>query len=293
MSRGSKQCPECGALNAADEVRCVRCNSTFPSAMKTAATQLIVSLLGRETPMTRLFVAACTATWFLAALDVGLSSPFEREGALGALLMGSESIWEKLRWGAVAPQLVASEPWRLLSATFVHFGVLHVLFNMMAVISLGRTLEPQLGPARYVVTLLSTALLGFVASHVWYTQFSGFGGLTAGASGGVLGLAGALIGYLYARRNPAYKQIAMQVVLYAVLFGVMLPVNNAAHAGGLLSGLPLGYLFCKERHRQRRVRLFRVLAAIMMLASLLSVVLSHRSDVWRAERAREQIRQSR
>jgi membrane associated rhomboid family serine protease len=242
--------------------------------------------------MTRLFVGGCILVFVWSALDAGLLNLFDREGGIEALLLGGRTSWEKLRWGALATQLVSTEPWRLLSATFVHFGLLHVGFNMLAIISLGRALEPQLGPARYIVTLLGTALFGFVTSHVWHTQVSPFHGLTAGASGGVLGLAGALIGYLYARGNPAWKQIGAQVVLYAVLFAVMLPVNNAAHAGGLLSGLPLGYLFCKERRRHRHAWAFRWLAGAFIAASVASIVLSHTSDVWRAERARDLIRQN-
>ena len=131
--------------------------------------------------MTRLFVGSCFVVFFWSALDAGILNVFAREGGIESLLLGGPTQWEKVRWGALSVRLVSTEPWRLLSATYVHFGLLHVGFNMLAIVSLGKALEPQLGPARYVVTLIGTAVIGFIASHLWYTEFSAFRGLTAGS----------------------------------------------------------------------------------------------------------------
>lgn len=231
--------------------------------------------------MTKLFVGACTLVFAFQTLGAGELSWFG----------GKTS--EVLRWGGLSPVLGVREPWRLLSATFVHFGILHLVFNMLGTVDLGRLLEPQLGSARFLVTLLFTAVAGFLVSQLWYLEISPSNTLTGGASGGLFGLVGTLIGTLYARGNPAWKQIAVRFGVYAVLFAVVLPVNNAAHAGGFLAGLPLGYLFYKESRPWRRHRLFRWCAGIGLVLSVGSVTASHLSDVWKVERAREILRQGR
>jgi rhomboid protease GluP len=280
MAVASKICAECGGLNSRDAETCHRCGSRFPGAMSATVSGLATRAFGRELPMTTFFVVLCSLVFALITLDSGIPS-----------LLSNEHDWTMLRWGAVLPLLVPHEPWRILSATFVHFGALHIVFNMGALIDLGKLLERQLRSARFCVLFVSTALSGFVASHIWYGYVAKVNVMTGGASGAIFGLAGALIGMLYARRDPAWKHVALRFGLYTALFCVMLPVNNAAHAGGFVLGLPLGYLFQKERRPAKRERVFRVLAALCIVASIASVVLCNNSRFWRASRALEHSRQ--
>jgi membrane associated rhomboid family serine protease len=288
MPKGSKICPECGALNGRDTARCARCASPFPGALTALVQRFGEAALGRDVPMTKLFVGGCCVVFALLIIDAGELS-----------ILGAPTYWGPLRWGALTPGLGPVEPWRFVAATFVHFGALHIVFNMLALVYLGRSLEPQLGSARYIVLLVVTSTAGFVLSWVWDIGSGALNGVTGGASGGVFGLVGALIGYLYARRDPAWKQIAIRFGLYAVLMAVMMGagsggirINNAAHLGGFLAGAPLGYFFYKESRPWRRHTLFRVLAACCVALCLASVVLSHHSDVWRAQRAIELLRRT-
>ncbi len=274
MSRGSKICPECGALNSLDQQTCVRCQTPFPGPLGATLRTLVERVLGRELPMTKLFVGMCGLVFAFLTLDTHQLS-----------IMGSDVYWSALRWGALAPLLGLSEPWRMLSATYVHFGILHIVFNMMATIDLGKLLERLIGSSRFMVALLSSALVGFVVSEVWSLNFGPLRSITGGASGGIFGLGGVLIGYLYARRDPAWKQIGIRIAVYAALFAVVFPVNNAAHIGGFVAGAPLGYIFYKEARPWRRHALFRTLAGILIVGSIVSVVLSERSPVWEAQRA--------
>lgn len=276
MAVASKICAECGGLNSRDSETCYRCGSPFPGAVSALANGTLERVFGRELPMSKFFVGLCSIVFALILLD-------SRE----VQLLGSTLKWPLLRWGAVAPQLVEREPWRLLSATFIHFGVLHIVFNMLALIDLGKLLERQLGSTRFCLVVVGTALSGFAVSHVWYGYVLQVNTLTGGASGGIFGLSGALIGSLYARRDPAWKQVTLRFALYSALYFVMLPVNNAAHAGGFVLGLPLGYLFHKERRPANHNLLFRWLAAACIVLSLASIVLCAASDVWRKERVSE------
>jgi rhomboid protease GluP len=276
MALASKLCGECGGLNSGDAERCHRCGSAFPGALSANVTALLQRVMGRDLPMSKFFVGLCSLVFAFITLDSGELS-----------LMGSPAKWPLLRWGAVAPGLAEHEPWRLLSATFIHFGALHIVFNMLALIDLGKMLERPLGSPRFGLLFVTTALSGFIASHVWYGYVSQVNVLTGGASGGIFGLYGALIGSLYARRDPAWKAIGVRFALYAILFAVMLPVNNAAHAGGFLLGLPAGYLFQKERRPAAHHRLFRALAAVCVVSCLVSIALSAASDLWRTQRTIE------
>ena len=116
---------------------------------------------------------------------------------------------------------------------------------------------------------------------------SGAPALTAGASGGLFGLIAALIGYLYAARDPAWKQYLVRVAVYAVIFALALSVNNAAHIGGFVVGFAMGYAFYKEPSPWSRNKLFGAVAALLVLASFASIGLSHLSSVWRDVRQQE------
>ena len=247
-----------------------------------ALTDAWQSALGRESPLTKLYLGLCVLVFLLMTLTGGKLS-----------ILGGTPYSVAIRWGAVAtnfapflPNLGEVEPWRYLSAMFVHFGALHIGFNMMALWDLGRVIEQRLGSARFVLIFIGTGILGFVVSDFWYA-IARDRAVTGGASGGLFGLVGALVGYLYAARDPAWKQLLVRVVIYAVIFAFVFPVNNAAHAGGLISGLALGYAFYKEKRPWTKTRWFGAVAALLVFASFASVGLSLASSQWKVVQALE------
>ena len=178
-----------------------------------------------------------------------------------------------LRWGALAGDLGWSEPWRQLSAIFVHFGLLHIGFNVLALVSFGRVLERVLGSARFTVLLLTTGALGFVASDVWYVLFPP-AQITGGLSGGIFGLLGAEVGLRFAAGDAGWKRAAVSGAGYAVMMG-LIPgqnVNNAAHVGGLLSGVLIGWALSHVAGRAHE-RLFNVVALVLGAATLGAIAL--------------------
>ncbi len=264
----SRVCPHCGALNSADEKQCARCREPLPGAVASAVQDAWLSALGGEAPLTKLYVGVCVIIFVIMAIASGKLE-----------ILGGARPSEALKWGALFTPLGREEPWRYLSATFVHFGMLHVGFNMMALWDLGRVTEARLGSGRFALIFIGTSIAGFVASDLWYA-FRGQPAFTAGASAGLFGLIGCLVGYLYAAKDPAWKQFLTRVVIYAAIFAFALPVNNAAHAGGFFAGVPLGVLFYRENRPWRRSRLFSVVAGVVLLASLGSIAASHRSPAW-------------
>ncbi|HMI61037.1 MAG TPA: rhomboid family intramembrane serine protease [Puia sp.] len=150
-----------------------------------------------------------------------------------------------LKWGAnFRPFTLQGEWWRLLTCCFLHIGIFHLLINMYALLYIGIMLEPLLGRTRYLVAYLLTGLLSSVASLAWnaYT-------VSAGASGAIFGVYGVFLALLTMPhlihpqiRKPLLKSMGWFVVLNLGI-GVTGIVDAAGHAGGLVSGLLMGYTY--------------------------------------------------
>lgn len=261
VSQRSRICPNCRRLNSAEDRVCYHCHARLPGKAALRWRELTATALGDVQPGARFFVILCVLIYAFTAMKGNFS------------LMGGIPNLVALRWGALFPGM--DEPWRYLSAMFIHFGLLHIFFNMMTLNDLGRMLEPRLGSGRFLSAFLITGIVGFIASDLWYT-WMGHPALTGGASGGLLGLIGVLVGFLYARRDPMWKQVLGRVLVYAAIFAIALPVNNAAHLGGLVSGMALGYLFGTERQRWARLTpWYNRLAALLVVCSVVSIAASY------------------
>lgn len=151
-----------------------------------------------------------------------------------------------LKWGAnFMPLTTGGEWWRLLSSTFIHIGIIHLLFNMYALYMAGIYLEPMLGKGRYLAAYLCTGVLASVCSTWWH----GAATVSAGASGAIFGLYGVFLALLTTKLIPqtvrkALLQSIGVFVVYNLVYGAGAKgIDNAAHLGGMISGLVLGYLY--------------------------------------------------
>lgn len=190
---------------------------------------------------------------------------------------GAPTLSSVLRTGGIWGPALDLEPYRAVSAIFVHLGLDHLAFNSLALWSLGRGTEARFGGARTIVFFLVTGVMGYVASRLYFGQLSP---VTAGASGAVFGLLGVRIGELVAMRDPRVRDMIFEQLAYAVGFALLFSVNNAAHAGGALSGVALGYL-SKPRLTSRGESAFGYAAALGLAAAVASVLLSFFSLAWR------------
>jgi membrane associated rhomboid family serine protease len=171
------------------------------------------------------------------------------------------------------------EPWRMLTALLVHspirlpgdlLGITHILFNMYALVLVGRPLEGLLGPWRLLALYLISGLGGSVA--VQYAALVGIVSpetLVIGASGAVFGLFGAL---LAAQRRLGGDASSILIVIgLNLVLGFVLPgVAWEAHLGGLVVGLVTGWLLIANRGprraRRQAVGLAVIAAALVVLA---------------------------
>lgn len=162
-----------------------------------------------------------------------------------------------------APVLAETEPWRFLSAAFVHSpsGFMHILFNMYALYLVGGYLEPMLGRARYLALYLVSALGGSVAVLLFATVPEGWFTPTVGASGAVFGLFGAM---LVLNRHLGRDTTGILVILgINMVIGFLVPgISWQAHVGGAVTGVAIAgvYALTSGRGRDRRAVTRRRLA---------------------------------
>jgi rhomboid protease GluP len=137
--------------------------------------------------------------------------------------------------------IARGEYWRLLTAAFLHIGIMHLLLNMFALLSLGRMAELIFGHKRFIALYFTSALTGSLLSYL----FSG--GIGAGASGAIFGIFGALVVFFARNRKVpglgAGEQLFgfLVILIINAVYGVMQSnVDNFAHLGGLLGGALVG-----------------------------------------------------
>lgn len=191
---------------------------------------------------------------------------------------------ELLAQGAsFGPAVAGGESWRLISALFLHGGLLHLLFNGVALLEIGRAVEQRIGTARTLTVFLLAGAWGFLASLLWHPE-----AISIGASGGIFGLLGvwAMLVIREIGRTPAANMRRRQfsvflAVLLALGLGFLIPsVDHAAHLGGLSVGLWCGALVAAG---QRRWPVFW--ASVLVLAGGLGVATTQLPERWRIEYA--------
>lgn len=186
----------------------------------------------REVVTTTLVAANCAVFAAMVTTGVHLTSP-DVEGLL--------------RWGAMRPLLTRDgEPWRMLTACFLHVGIVHLAVNMFSLWSL-RFVEVWFGRLAFAVAYVVSGLCGSLASTTFSDPFT----VSAGASGAIFGLLGAVLGAAIRWRRigvdsrvtkPIVRGVANTILLNAMIALTIPHLDHAAHAGGFGSGVVLGYL---------------------------------------------------
>ncbi|VWD60724.1 rhomboid family intramembrane serine protease [Burkholderia contaminans] len=219
-----------------------------------------------------------------------------------------------LDWGAnFAPYTLTGQPWRLLTSAFLHGGWTHLLLNMYMLIVLGTVLERTGGTLRFGVAYLLSALGGSLLSALWHgyhevgsTSFA-FGVVlessgirpvvSVGASGALMGLAGAAAAFALRRRSDGGRDAPVAINLGAV--GQVIAINlasgffisgidQAAHLGGVITGFVAGWLMYGAG-RSTRVAVPLVLAVLGSAAMLCAAQRAGSEELqgWRVATNRE------
>jgi len=151
-----------------------------------------------------------------------------------------------LKWGAnFGPQTMNGEWWRLLTSMFLHFGVVHLAMNMWILWDFGRLVERLVGNTGFAILYLISGLAGSVASLAWNPTV-----ISAGASGAVFGVGGALLGLTAFRRDTIPTAVLNHLrnslfvfLAYNVWYGMKAKgIDHAAHLGGIFAGFLCGLI---------------------------------------------------
>ncbi|NTW38659.1 MAG: rhomboid family intramembrane serine protease [Cellulomonadaceae bacterium] len=166
------------------------------------------------------------------------------------------------------------EPWRFLTAAFLHKSgsLMHIGFNMYALWVLGQFLEPALGRVRFAALYLLSAVGGSVAVLLLASplEVSWVTGVV-GASGAVFGLFGAVIVALR-RLGRSARQILVVLAINAALPFLLPGIAWQAHAGGLVTGVALGFAYAYAPRARRDVVGLAATVAVAVVLVLLSLL---------------------
>jgi rhomboid protease GluP len=268
---GSVICSSCGLLVGVNDNRCYNCGRRNPGLWGFAP---LLRSLGADLGLIPFIIGSCAFIYVLTLVSsggmMGQGSPLSFLGPNNrALLLFGES-------GAV-PIFLYHRWWTVLSAGWLHAGLLHILFNMMALWQLGPVTAQFYGPGRTVIIYTAGAVAGFALSSCAALFLPALpflhGSLfTVGASASISGLIGALMYYGRSTGSRLVRAEATRIVIMLVFYGFIMPnIDNYAHAGGFGGG----YLAAMILNPMKPERGDHVLIAVICLAaSLASIVVS-------------------
>jgi len=272
-----KLCPVCGALVGINSTRCHECGASLRFSLAALSKKLSGLFGDNEAPVTTVLLIANILMFGVTYLAM------VSEGSGGGL-----SILWGIR-GEVVYRLGASfgpaifglhEWWRLVTAMFLHGGLIHIGFNMLALMQFGPALEELYGSARYLFLYVVTGVFGFLVS-AW------FGNYSLGASGALLGLIGLMLAITSKRGGAFMRDLRARLITsVAILFFLGFSgvgIDNYAHGAGLALGFVLGKVLVDRK--PMNVKESRIayglgwLAGIAVIASFVLMFLHFRDPL--------------
>jgi rhomboid protease GluP len=260
MQRNSIICPKCGLLISLSEQTCPYCGLRSPGARwrRLAAFRLLddPALLVRT-------IVGLNIGFFALALLMELPTVGVTANPLTLLSPSDSSLFILGATGTI-PIDRYQRWWTLLSANYLHGGLLHIFFNLAALRQLSAVVVREYGTRRMFAIYTLSGVAGFGVSYL-----AGIS-LTIGASAGVCGLVGAILYYGKSRGGvygtALYKQVGLwMLIMFA--FGFLVPgINNWGHGGGIAAGALLGYLL-GYHERKREAAVDRTLAVLCLGAT--------------------------
>lgn len=271
MSRrtGSTLCPACGKLVGVNDEECFHCGRKRPGMWGLTPK---LRALGGDLGFVNLVLVGC-GVLYLLTLVASMAA-----GSLGGFFSPGNGVLARFGASGALPVFGLGRWWTVLSAGWLHGGVLHILFNLMWLRNLGPTTAAIYGPARMVLIYIAGSIGGFGLSSLagQYLHFlpAALRGasLTVGASAPIFGLLAALIYYGRRGGSSIIGQQAKTWALILLVFGLLMPrVDNWAHLGGFVGGW-LGARWLDPLRPERPDHI--LLAVVGLVATVASIVAS-------------------
>jgi rhomboid protease GluP len=263
MKKNSMLCPGCRKLISADEPVCPYCGLSKPGSL--FKTRFLKLFSNSSFDIMKAIITLNVGFYILSILLNPASTGFSAN-PMTFLSPSNTSLFMLGATGTI-PIAEYGRWWTLVSASFLHAGILHIFFNMAALGQLGPFVLQEFGLSRFVIIYTVTGVAGFFISYLAGVPF------TLGASASISGLIGAILYYGKSRGGfygaDIYKQ-ATGWIFGMILFGLLVPgINNWAHGGGVLSGILLAFLVGYNDSKKETVP-HRVAAACCLFLTILS-----------------------
>ena len=273
---GSVVCPSCGSLVGVNDDRCYTCGRVKPGMWGFAP---VLRRLGSDLGFVPLVIGVSSVLYMLS---LALSGPSALQ-VRGLFNILSPSVNALVFFGAsgAAPVFVYGYWWTVLSATWLHGSLLHIVFNMMWVRDIGPSTADVVGPGRTIIIYVVSGACGFLFSsfagmyippiHLLFVTIAG-APTTIGASASIFGLLGALLHYGRKSGSSLIHGQAKQWALILFIYGLVMPgVDNYAHAGGFIGGYVTSAFF-NPLTREKGDHL--LIAGICLLATFAAIAMS-------------------
>lgn len=236
--RAGRLCVACNKLVGMEDTHCPHCGVAQTGARKAAKAAL--SVIPADLSATHFIMGVLVLLFLVPLLALGGNPDFD-----AGKYLGSGDTLAAIYMGAVIKvRGHALEYWRIVTASYVHFGVMHIGFNCYALLILGRLTEQLYGRGWFVFLYVSTGIVAFVVSYLGHD----YNTITAGASGSIFGLIGVGIAHCW-RHRWANRMLLRTLIMWAVIsavFGLFIGADNWAHGGGFVAGVGLAWVFKAE-----------------------------------------------
>lgn len=267
-----KICPACGSLVGVNATRCHQCGTNLKFSLA-AISKGLSEFFGGRAPVTTVLLIMnlllFAVSWMATASAGG-------GGGLSILWgMGGVPLY---RLGESFPYaiFVTHQWYRLVTAMFLHGGLIHIGFNLMVLMDIGPVVEEVYGSARFLFLYLATGIVGFLFSAL-------SGHVSVGASAPILGLIGLMIAITTRRSGAHMEQLRSRLISWVVSIFVlgflMRGVDNWAHFGGLAAGFVLGKVFADREPmnatERRTANVFGLVAVLTLVASFAMMILHY------------------
>jgi rhomboid protease GluP len=268
-------CTSCGVLVGVGDQSCYNCGRRNPGLWGWAP---VLRALGHDLGFVPFVIGTCIIVYGLTVLAT-IAMFRDQVSTEGILSFGSPSNAAVFLFGGsgAIPVFGFHRWWTLLSASWLHFGLLHILLNMMAVRQLAPGVADLYGPGRMVIIYVVAGIAGFALSSFAGAYIPDLfilraGSFTAGASASISGLIGAILAYGHRSGSEMARRYAMTNVMMLLIMGFMIPgIDNYAHFGGFGGG----YVVARVLDPLKKERIDHLAIAVGLLAaSVLSVVAS-------------------
>ena len=223
---GAIICPNCSKLINANTSECIHCGLKNPGRKN-----LLSSVFQGNIGFVQMVTIFCIAL-YIFSIVIDPASLIRRSGLFNFLSPSSYSLDKLGMTGSVA--MYYGRWWTLVTAIYLHGGLLHIVFNLLWIRQLGPMVEEFFSRSRLIIIFTVSGVFGFIISNFVGITF------TIGASGSIFGLMGALVFYGRDRGGVFGQAIFRQLMGWAIMifiFGFLMPgINNFAHGGGFVGG---------------------------------------------------------